>query len=240
MDNQPLSNIRLYEQMASQIRDQIVGGKLSAGDKLPNERSLAEQFNVSRTVVREALKTLKQEGLIEVRPGTGTFVVDATGEAFTQSFGLLMSVGSGGSLRDIVEIREILEPEIAAIAAKRATPEQIAELESAIAKMEANLSNITEYTRKDHSFHLVLAQATQNIIIPRLMASIVDLLHELRERIALVDGARERGQTHHRNILAALKAHDAQAAREAMLAHLKQVRQDSGIEIENHEDEADE
>lgn len=240
MDSNPLSNIRLYEQMAAQIRDQIIDGKLSAGDKLPNERSLAEQFNVSRTVVREALKTLKQNGLIEVRPGAGTFVVDATGEALTQSFGLLMSVRKGQTLRDIVEIREILEPEIAAIAATRATPEQIALLESAILTMDANLENIPEYTRKDHSFHLVLAEATQNIIIPRLMASIVDLLQELREKIAQVEGARERGQTHHRNILAAVRAQDADAARAAMLAHLNQVRQDSGIRIANVEEEANE
>jgi len=230
MDNNPLSNIRLYEQMAQRIRDQIVDGDLSAGDKLPNERRLAEQYGVSRTVVREAIKTLKQEGLIEVRPGTGTFVVDATGEALTQSLGLMLSLGKDKSLLDIVEIREILEPEIAALAAQRATEEDIENMERAVRMMDENLEDIREYAVEDHSFHLALAKATQNTIIPRLIASIVDLLQELRERIALVDGARERGQMHHREIIEAVRSKDAATARAAMQEHLQQVRRDSGTE----------
>lgn len=186
MKSDRLINVRLYEQLAGRIRSQIVDGNLSAGDKLPNERELAENFGVSRTVVREALNTLKQEGLIEVRPGTGTFVIDATGEALTQTFGLIMAIGKEKSLMDIVEIREILEPEIAALAAERATPEHIEAMERAVQLMEANLSDISEYARKDHSFHLVLAEATGNKIVPRLIASIVDLLQELRENIATV------------------------------------------------------
>lgn len=188
--------------------------------------------------MREAVKTLKREGLIEIRPGNGTFVIDATGEALTHSFGLLLSVHKGNSLRDIVEIREILEPQIVAIAAQRATPDQIIALENAIDRMDAHLTDITDYTRTDHSFHLTLAEATQNFIISRLMTSIVDLLHELRERIALVDGARQRGQVHHRNILKAVKARDADSARKAMLEHLAQVRRDSGIDNEDDEENA--
>lgn len=227
MKSKHLTNVYLYEQLARNIRGQIIDGDLSAGDRLPNERELAEQFGVSRTVVREALKTLKQEGLIEVRPGTGTFVVDATGEALTQTFGLMMSIGKEKSLLDIVEIREILEPEIAALAAERATPKHIEAMEHAVQLMDANLNDISEYARKDHSFHLALANATGNNIIPRLMASIVDLLQELREKIALVEGARERGQQHHRRIIDAVKAKDSASARAAMQEHLRQVRQDS-------------
>ncbi len=230
MPQSPLYSKRLYEQMAQHIREQIVNGELDAGDQLPNERSLAEQFGVSRTVVREAIKSLKQEGLVEVQAGRGTFIVDDTGKALKQSFGLLMSVGKKKHLLDIVEIREILEPEIAAMAARHATPEDIASMEQALESMDANLTNITEYTREDHSFHLALADASQNAIIPYLMASIVDLLQELRERIAMVEGARERGQEHHRRILAAIKQKDPVAARDAMQAHLAQVRRDSGTE----------
>lgn len=238
MKNNRLTHTRLYEQMAQNIREQIVRGELSAGDKLPNERLLAEQFGVSRTVVRETIKTLKQEGLIEVRPGLGTFVVDATGEALTQSFGLLMSISKERSLMDIVEIREILEPEIAALAATRATPEDIEGMERAIVVMDDNLKSIPQYTEGDHSFHLTLAKATKNSIIPLLMASIVDLLQELRTRIAQVEGARERGQEHHRRIIQAVKAKDPQAAREAMQAHLRQVRRDSDTEHANQKDES--
>jgi len=235
MQPNPLSFSRLYEQMAESIRQQIVDGKLKTGDRLPNERDLAKQFDVSRTVVREAIKSLKQEGLVEVRPGLGTFVVDATGEALTQSFGLMMSLGNQNKLSDIVEIREILEPEIAAMAALRAAQEDIARMEKAMKLMDQNIEDIDEYTEEDHSFHLALARATQNIIIPRLIASIVDLLQELRQRIALVDGARERGQMHHRNIVESIRNQDPQAARAAMQAHLQQVREDSGADTDDKE-----
>jgi GntR family transcriptional regulator, transcriptional repressor for pyruvate dehydrogenase complex len=231
MSQTPLASQRLYEQMAQRIRNQIVAGELTAGDKLPNERTLAEQFGVSRTVVREAIKTLKQEGLVEVQAGLGTFIVDDTGAAFTQSFGLLLSVGNKKThLLDIVEIREILEPEIAAMAAVHASPDDIEALERALMLMDAHMEDISKYAKEDHSFHLVLAHASGNAILPYLMASIVDLLQELRERIALVQGARERGQAHHRLILKAIKQQDAAAARAAMQDHLRQVRQDSGTE----------
>jgi GntR family transcriptional repressor for pyruvate dehydrogenase complex len=229
MEPTPLLSVRLYEQMAQRIREQIIAGSLKAGDQLPNERTLAQMFSVSRTVVREATKTLKQEGLIEVRAGLGTFVVDNTGKAFKQSFGLLVSIGKQEHIHDIIQIREILEPEIAALAAQYAFPSQIVEMEQAIQSMDANLDSITDYAHMDHSFHLILAQATQNIILPHLMASIVDLLQELRKQIAHKEGARERGQEHHRSILDAVKKQDSELARVAMRAHLLQVRLDSGI-----------
>lgn len=240
MKPDPLSSSRLYEQMAARIRKQIVDGTIETGDRLPNERDLAKQYGVSRTVVREAIKTLKQEGLVEVRAGLGTFAVDATGKALKQTFDLMMSFGKESTLADIVEIREILEPQIAAMAARRATDDDIARMDESIALMEEHMEVIEKYTEEDHSFHLALAQATQNSIIPRLIASIVDLLQELRKRIALVEGARERGQTHHRRIVEAIRNRNPDAAKAAMQAHLAQVRQDSGLSNDTEEDESDE
>lgn len=229
MKSDPLSSSRLYEQMAEHIRQQIVDGTVNTGDKLPNERDLAKQYGVSRTVVREAIKTLKQGGLVEVRAGLGTFVVNDTGKALQQTFDLMLALGNQESLADIIEIRELLEPGIAALAALRATDEDITRMETAIQLMDDNIENIEEYTAEDHSFHLCLAKATQNHIIPHFIASIVDLLQELRKTIANTSGARERGQMHHRNILNAIRQRDAEAARLAMDAHLRQVRRDSGM-----------
>jgi GntR family transcriptional regulator, transcriptional repressor for pyruvate dehydrogenase complex len=240
MKPNPLSSSSLYEQLAQRIRQAIIDGTIKTGDRLPNERDLAKQYGVSRTVVREAIKTLKQEGLVEVRPGLGSFAVNATGEALKQTFNLMMSFGHENTLADIVEIREILEPHIAAIAAQRATEDDVARMEQAIALMEEHIDIIEKYTEEDHNFHLALARATQNSIIPRLIASIVDLLQELRKRIALVDGARERGQTHHQNIVEAIRNKDSEAARAAMTDHLAQVRQDSGIEHPNSEETSNE
>lgn len=239
MTHDPLSSSRLYEQMAQRIRQRIVDGDIKTGHRLPNERDLAKQYGVSRTVVREAIKTLKQEGLVEVRAGLGTFVIDGTGEALKQSFNLMMSFGHDNPLADIVEIREILEPHIAVIAATRATEDDLARMQQAVDLMEEHIEVIEKYTEEDHNFHLALARATQNAIIPRLIASIVDLLQELRKRIAFVDGARERGQGHHRNIIAAIRNNDPEAARAAMQAHLEQVRQDSGLNVKQSEDNSD-
>jgi GntR family transcriptional repressor for pyruvate dehydrogenase complex len=224
----PIKSQRLYEQVVSRIELLITSGELERGDQLPNERNLAEQFGVSRTVVREALKTLVNKGLVEVRTGQGSFVVDGTSNALKQSLHMIMSFGG---MQDptaaLVEIREILEPEIAYRAALRAEPEHIASLEKAVATMDEVMNSNDAFIQADNAFHLTLAVATQNAFIPRLLDSIVDVLHELRGQIFEVEGGPERGQHHHKRILQAIVDHAPEAAREAMRAHLAQVHQDS-------------
>ena len=138
-----------------------------------------------------------------------------------------MSLSLNDNLADIVEIRELLEVEMAMLAAGRATEEHIGKMERAIAIMDENLDNVSEYIMQDHAFHLALAEATQNAVMPLLISSIVDLLQRLRSRTALVDGSLERGQMHHKRILEAIHQRDAAAAQRAMQAHLRQVRRDS-------------
>ncbi len=233
MPVEQLSSRRLYEQLAERIRQQILSGALNPGDRLPTERIFARDYGVSRTVVREAVKTLQQEGLIEIKAGLGTFVVDATDRAFSQSLSLMMSVSLSDKLLDVVEIREILEVQMAALAAARAKPEDIDKMKSAVAKMDRSLDDISEFIKQDHAFHLALAHATQNAVMPLLISSIVDLLQQLRSRTALVDGSLERGQQHHKRILDAISRGDAEVAREAMQAHLRQVRRDGEASQEN-------
>ena len=227
MTVEPLSSHRLYEQLAERIRHLILKGSLNPGDRLPTERNLARDYGVSRTVVREAVKALQQDGLIEVKAGLGTFVVDATGQAVVQSLHLLMSLNLNDNMADVVEIREILEVEMANLAAARATPMDIDQMQSAVAIMDENLDNVCEFIRQDHAFHLALARATQNAVMPLLISSIVDLLQRSRSRTALVDGSLERGQAHHKQILQAIRQGDAAGAQTAMQLHLEQVRRDS-------------
>jgi GntR family transcriptional repressor for pyruvate dehydrogenase complex len=188
---------------------------------------LAEQFRVSRTAVREAVKTLNEKGLVEIRPGRGTFITNATSEAAGHSLGLMMKIGHAEGSRDLVEVREIFEPEIAALAALRACEEHIAAMQDAVRAMDAALSNSQSYIEADLDFHLALAEATQSTIIPALIDSIVVHLRVQRLRIFRVPGGPARGQIHHKRILAAVVQHDPQAARAAMRAHLQQVRDDS-------------
>src|SRR5512136_427194 len=102
---QVIQSERLYEKIVEQIKGRIVSGELKIGDHLPSERELAEQFQVSRTAVREAVKALSEKGLVQVRPGRGTFITNGTSQAVRQSLGIMMKIGQAGGTRDLVEVR---------------------------------------------------------------------------------------------------------------------------------------
>lgn len=224
----PVRQQRLYEKVTDQIQGLIASGELIAGDRLPNERQLAEQFEVSRTVIREALKALAVRGLVEVRSGQGTFVVDATTDSLARSLqSMLFLDQSGDPLEGLLEVREILEPEIAFRAAQRARAENLDALRDAVASMDAYVTDREAYIRADDAFHLALAVATQNAFVPRLLGSLFDVLHEHRSLIFDTSGGPERGQEHHKRILRAVKDAAPEAAREAMRGHLAQIRRDS-------------
>jgi GntR family transcriptional repressor for pyruvate dehydrogenase complex len=224
---QHIESERLYEQIVEQIEGRVLKGELHVGDQLPPERELCDQFGVSRTAVREAVKTLRQKGLLETYPGRGTFITNGTSQAVQHSFGLMVKLGRRQSSDDLVQVREMFEPEIAALAAAHATEDQLARMRQAVAAMDEALSHAERFIEADLDFHLALAEATQNNIIPILIDSIVDLLREHRKRIFFTPGGPQRGQLHHKRILNAVQQHDAAVARRAMRDHLAQVRQDS-------------
>lgn len=228
----PIQTERLYEQIVSQIEKRIVAGELKVGDQLPSEKELAEQFAVSRTAVREAIKALREKRLVEIRPGRGTFITNDAPEAMRHSLSLLMKFGTLNGFSHLVEVREILEPEIAALAATRITEEQIAAMQDAIAVMDTALDNVDVFVEADLDFHLAMAEATQNPIIPILMDSIIDMLREQRKRTGVTRGGLERGQYHHKQIVQAIIRRDIEASRQTMRLHLQQVRDDSKASAE--------
>lgn len=225
----PVQPARLYEQVVEQIEQQILRGNLRHGDRLPTERELAEQFHVSRTVVREAVKALREKGLVQGYQGRGTFITNGTARAVRHSLGLMMQISAAKSATDLAEVREILEPEIAALAARRATKQDLVAIQRAVAIMDTTLDDADAFVEADLQFHLTLAQATQNPLISTLINPIVDLLREERKRTFKHGGA-ARGQAHHKKISDAIMRRDAEAARAAMRAHLKQVRKDSKLD----------
>ncbi len=219
-----IHNRRLYEQVVEQIRDRVLSGELEDGDQLPTERELTEQLGVSRTVVREAMKALRQEGLVEVRPGRGTFISCDTSRAVKRLLDLMMRIDRGSDWSHVIEIREILEPEIAALAARRGTEKQIMAMREAVAAMDAALDDADAFVTADDDFHLAMAKGTQNPLLVAFIDSIVDLLHQQRARIFLLPGGPEGGQYHHKCVLNAIVRRDAEAARAAMCAHCEFVR----------------
>jgi len=218
---------RLFEQIVQQVEESIFKGQLKPGDQLPAERDLAQRFGVSRTAVREAVKTLREKGLVEAYSGRGTFVTDGTGQAIRQSLDLMIRFNQPEGWLHLAELRQVLEPEIAARAATRIDEQLLGTMHEAVALMDLNLRRADAYVEADLDFHLALAEAVGNPLILSLLDSIVGLLREQRSRIFEVEGGPERGQFHHKRILAAVECRDPEKAREAMRAHLKQVLADS-------------
>ncbi len=224
----PIQSVKVFEKVAEQIEKRILDGELRSGDRLPTERDLAEQFHVSRTAVREAMKILAQRGLVDMRPGRGTIVIDGAHEAMQESINLAMKLKLrevGGS-DNLVEVREILEIEIAALAATRATEKEIDAMREAVKVMDESLDDADAFIAADNNFHEALAQGTQNTLILILVNSIVNLLSEQRKQIFEIEGGPQRGQIHHKRILESVIRRDPRAARAAMRSHLQQVRDD--------------
>ncbi len=225
-----ISTTRLSEQVSEQIESLIISGQLKQGDRLPPERELSERFGVSRTVIREAVRALQEKGLLEIRSGVGTFVHNGMSEIMRQSLGRMVSIDKKRGMTNLMQVREILEPEIASIAAEKATPTDVNAMQVAIDTMESSIDDVETFITGDQDFHLALARATQNQLIVELIDSVVELLGEQRRQIFLagVNGP-SRGQKHHRRILAAVKAHDKEQARRCMIEHLIQIRDDSRL-----------
>jgi len=225
---------RLHQQIVEQIEQSIRTGQLKPGDQLPAERELAEQFGVSRTAVREAVKTLCEKGLLEAFPGRGTFVIDDVAHPVRQSMALMLNLARPEEAAYLVEVRTILEPEIAARAARRAEERHVVALRENIAAMEASLGSSDAFIEADLDFHLALAEATGNPLIPALIDSIVGLLRVQRTRTFDAANGPGHGLWHHRRILEAVESHDAEGARQAMRAHLDQVAADSQGGVANN------
>ncbi len=220
---------RLYEQIVQQIEESILKGTLKTGDQLPAERDLAQRFGVSRTAVREAVKALREKGLVEAYSGRGTFITDGTSQAVRQSLDLMVKIGQPEGSQYLAELRAILEPEIAALAAARAQESDLATMREAVAVMDRAGRDPGAYIVADLDFHLSLAEAAANPLILSLIDSIVGLLREQRMKIFKVEGGPERGQFHHKRILEAMEQRDPEKVRDAMRAHLEQVREDSQV-----------
>src|SRR3979490_3306081 len=211
---------RLYEQIVQQIEESLLNGTLKTGAELPADRALAQRFGVSRTAVREAVKALREKGLVEAYSGRGTFITDGTSQAVRQSLDLMVKIGQPEGSPYLADVRAILEPEIAALAAMRVQDPELATMREAVAVMDKAGQDPDAYIEADLDFHLALAEAAANPLILSLIDSIVGLLREQRLRIFKVSGGPERGQVHHKRILEAMERHDSEKAREAMKAHL--------------------
>jgi len=220
----------LSVQAAHQIRELIRSGELNKGERLPSERELSERLGVSRTVVREAIKMLRASGYVKVRMGVGSFVTDDPINILEDSLSYSTDPESK-KIADLHQVREVLEPAVAALAAQNATLEDIEKLEASIQVMEQNLSNGNRYIEADKLFHIALADASKNSVFTILLNSIVDLLQEARRLAISTPGSGERSSHYHRRILEAVKSRDAEEALLAMTEHMQQTERDTIVSL---------
>jgi GntR family transcriptional repressor for pyruvate dehydrogenase complex len=224
---QAIQSVRLYEQVASALRKQIVAGELKVGQRLPTEREIAERYCVSRNVVREAIRALTNDGLVIVRQGSGTYVADGTSKALGDSLELAISLGDvADKFLRLIEIRQLIEPGVAALAAEHATPADIEALRREVDIMHSALTDVDTFIAADQRFHVAIAKASGNYLVPLMLNPIVDVLDEQRKKLFFIEDSPTAAQDFHRLILSKIEKHDARGAFAAMRAHLEQVRTD--------------
>jgi GntR family transcriptional repressor for pyruvate dehydrogenase complex len=219
-----IKKTRIYEEVVSQIHDLIREGRLKAGDQLPAERELAETFKVSRTSVREALRALETQGLVVSRTGMGTFVADLPIESLVAPLATLL-LEEKSALADIFEMRKLIEPHIASLAAERARPRDIERMKKILDKQKDEIDRGATGVEQDAAFHFTIARSTQNQALQKLVSGLMELLSHSREESLQTPGRRLASLESHLSILFAIEGHDKERARHAMLHHIEQVEQ---------------
>ena len=220
----PVKKTRVYEEIVAKIKDMLEKGRLKSGDQLPGERELSEVFQVSRSSVREALRTLETQGFLESRQGDGTYIASKPVESLVNPLASVI-FSEKDSQMELFEMRRLIEPQLAYLAAERATQEEIAMMEQSLVLQEEAVARGETGTDVDKSFHYIMAKATKNKVLLRLTDSMRDLLAESRDKYLQVEGRPDKSISRHRQVLDAIKARDGELAAQVMLEHVVDIEE---------------
>ena len=215
---------KTYTEITRRLQVMIEAGNFKPGDRLPPERQLAVLFEVSRNSLREAIKGLEQQGVLESRPGAGTFIAETSPADLARHFETIIAL-ERLRLGDIFELRLLLEPRIAHLAAGRISTHALEKLRGLIESHERALRDNVPFHDIDQSFHDTIALATGNHAIVKLMERMHDLLDESRDETLQSPARCRTSLQDHKRILEALRARDAEAACNAMTEHLTHTRE---------------
>lgn len=214
----------LAQRVENELERLILESRLGEGDRLPSERELANQFGVSRTVVREAVRALAARRLVDVGVGRGTVVRMPTPETAGESMRLLLRMQAGGADTDKVsEVRRIMEDEIASLAASRRTAGDLRAMREILDEAGRHIDDPDAFIKTDVSFHSQLARATQNELFVLLLDSITEVMTEVRLLGLRIPGTARRALEHHTAVFEAVRAGDPEHARRAMDAHMDEA-----------------
>lgn len=213
---------RVSGQISDYLKRLIATGQLKPGDRLPAERDLAEQLEVSRNSVREALHTLELNGLIEARQGGGTFVREAGIDSLREPLSSLL-ITREGVIAEILDARRMMEPPMAGKAAANATAEQIASMEKILHRQEEAVKDGKSGSEEDTMFHHALAESTGNSVIVQMVEAMTEVLYASRDRNLQTQDRAHASLRGHRKVLEAITRRDEEGAYRAMLDHLGDV-----------------
>lgn len=220
MEELSISRVNLYEQIADRLEQLILGAEFEEEQKLPSEQALADQFGVSRNVVREALKLLKERGLIDSRNGTGSYVRKPEAENLSDVISRMVAMDNI-DITYIYDIRIILETAACRMAAEHATQEQLQEMEALLEGLKDRNISVNDRREKDFAFHVAIAKASGNPLLEILVKAMKNIFIEMIEKGIFVIGGIDDAIRRHSNILQALQERDAAAAEAAMEDHLR-------------------
>lgn len=219
---QPIRRSRLYEGIVRQIQDLIAEKHLPPGNRLPGERELAEALSVSRASVREGLRVLDFIGVVEVRPGEGTFVATSPPTPLDPSMYSILSERT--VLLDLIEARRILEEGIVHLAARRATRDDLKELDRVLRSRGAELAGGRHDVESDLQFHTMLAETTGNLVLVSAMRHLNEMWLQAREKTGRKDTSPQRAWKFHQQILVAVRRRQPAVARRILRRHLEDMR----------------
>ncbi len=217
----------LSKMVESKIEEAIRRKVLIPGAKLPSELELCQQFGVSRTAIREALRMLSARGLVTIMKGKGIFIQNLSAESVTDPISLYLEMQLDRDyVLDVVHARQIIEPPIAASAALCHTNEDAVQLRNDLEELIGSKGDYHELSRLDMQFHLDIAKAAENSIIPLILEPIHRLVPPTQSSVyETVSDARRSAVEWHEKIISAILRRDAEGAREAMIHHLEIAEQ---------------
>ena len=213
---------KVYQEVAKQLERHITE-ELKPGDRLPPERELVRMLGVSRSSVRDAIRSLELMGLLEPRQGIGTVVCHPAAAPANPLAAALLEKRK--MVAELLDVRKMIEPSLVRRAALHASRDEIADMEDILARQEAKVRAGELGVEEDSEFHYRIALASNNSVVLKVVDVLMDLLRETRERALQVEGRQEKSLAGHRRILSALKRGDAAAAEAAMRRHLSEIEE---------------
>lgn len=226
MQFKPIKPRKIYEQIVEQIKAMITEGNLKPGDRLPSEREMADRLKVSRASVREALSALHLMGLVEIKSGEGTFIKQTSIDSIIEPLALVLLM-ERDTVIEILEVRKGLEVEAAGLAALRRDEEDLAKMREALDEMKRDIEQSEIGEKADWKFHYTIAQASQNVLLTRLMNTVADTIENTmrtsRQKLYNTEKMPQTLLNAHEGIYEAIKNGDAMEARKRMFEHLLMV-----------------